>query len=254
MPRREPSASAQIDDPERRPEIIGVVRQLVAELRGRRAGTVDVSPRSRLDRDLGIDSLGRTELILRIERALRVRLPSSAVAEVETIGDLLAAIENLPQRRTSALPAMPAPASLPPVSAPVEALTLTEMLDWHVARHPGRLHVTLLEDESTIVGTMTYAQLAQAARGVAAGLVAREVAPGDRVSLMLPTSLDFFVAFFGVLYAGAIPVPIYPPARPSQLGEHMQRQAGILRNAGAALLLTVPEAIRLGSRREHKKR
>ena len=128
MPRREPSASAQIDDPERRPEIIGVVRQLVAELRGRRAGTVDVSPRSRLDRDLGIDSLGRTELILRIERALRVRLPSSAVAEVETIGDLLAAIENLPQRRTSALPAMPAPASLPPVSAPVEALTLREEL------------------------------------------------------------------------------------------------------------------------------
>ena len=63
---------------------------------------------------------------------------------------------------------------------------------------------------------------------------------------MLPTSLDFFVAFFGILYAGAVPVPIYPPMRLSQLEEHLRRQAGILRNAGARLLVTVPEGARLG--------
>jgi 1-acyl-sn-glycerol-3-phosphate acyltransferase len=230
-----------------RRDAIEVVRGFVREIRGSRARTIDVSLQSRLDRDLGIDSLGRTELILRIERALRIRLPPSAISEVETVGDLLAAIENLPKRQASALLSAPAPASLPPVPAPLEALTLTEVLDWHVARHSDRLHVTLLGDESTILGAMTYAQLAQAARSVAAGLVARDVMPGDRVAMMLPTSLDFFAAFFGILYAGAIPVPIYPPARLSQLEEHMQRQAGILRNAGAALLLTVPEALRLGS-------
>ena len=43
---------------------------------GRRSWTV--SPSSRLERDLGIDSLGRTELILRIERSFRVRLPGAA--------------------------------------------------------------------------------------------------------------------------------------------------------------------------------
>ena len=66
--------------------------------------------------------------------------------------------------------------------------------------------------------------------------------PGDRIALMLPTSRDFFVAFFAILYAGAVPVPIYPPMRLSQLEEHLRRQAGILSNAGARILITVPEA------------
>ena len=64
---------------------------------------------------------------------------------------------------------------------------------------------------------------------------------------MLPTSLDFFVAFFGILYAGAIPVPIYPPMRLSQLEDHLRRQAGILRNAGACMLVTMPEGRRLAA-------
>ena len=59
---------------------------------------------------------------------------------------------------------------------------------------------------------------------------------------MLPTGRDFFVAFFAILYAGAVPVPIYPPMRMSQLEEHLRRQAAILRNAGARILITVPEA------------
>ena len=33
---------------------------------------------------------------------------------------------------------------------------------------------------------------------------------------MLPTGRDYFTSFFGVLAAGAIPVPIYPPVRASQ--------------------------------------
>ena len=38
-----------------------------------------------------------------------------------------------------------------------------------------------------------------------------------------------------------MPVPIYPPARMAQLEEHMRRQIVILRNAGARMLITVPE-------------
>ena len=62
---------------------------------------------------------------------------------------------------------------------------------------------------------------------------------------MLPTSIEFFTTFFGILYAGAIPVPIYPPMRISQLEDHLRRQVGILRNAGASLLVTMPEGGRL---------
>ena len=59
---------------------------------------------------------------------------------------------------------------------------------------------------------------------------------------MLPTSLDFFAAFFGILLAGGVPVPIYPPARRSQLEDHFRRQSRILANALATVLITVPEA------------
>jgi acyl-CoA synthetase (AMP-forming)/AMP-acid ligase II len=66
--------------------------------------------------------------------------------------------------------------------------------------------------------------------------------PGERVAIMLPTSEAFFAVFFGVLYAGGVPTPIYPPARPSQIEEHLKRQAGILRNARAVLLIAAREA------------
>jgi acyl-CoA synthetase (AMP-forming)/AMP-acid ligase II len=105
---------------------------------------------------------------------------------------------------------------------------------------------TVLQDESTVLATMTYGELAQAARAVAAGLIVRDVAPLDRVALMLPTGTEFFAAFLGTLYAGAVPVPIYPPMQLSQLEEYLRRQTKILRNAEAKVLVTVPEALRLG--------
>jgi acyl-CoA synthetase (AMP-forming)/AMP-acid ligase II len=142
------------------------------------------------------------------------------------------------------------PASQPmpsPVGAPDQARTLVEVLDWHVTQHPSRIHLTLLNDDGEVERTLPYAELAAAARRVAAGLIARDIEPGDRIALMLPTGIDFFAGFFGILYVGAVPVPIYPPARLSQIEEHMQRQAGILRNAGARILLTVPQALTVAS-------
>jgi acyl-CoA synthetase (AMP-forming)/AMP-acid ligase II len=107
-------------------------------------------------------------------------------------------------------------------------------LEWHVAQHPDRAHVTVLEDETTVIGSMTYAQLADAARKVAAALIARDVVAGRSNCPDAAHEPRFLRKLLGILYAGAIPVPIYPPARLSQLEEHMYRQAGILRNAGSA--------------------
>ncbi|GEM_PF-2148247 len=58
----------------RQEEPIDLIAQLVHELYPQRARFTGVALPSRIERDLGIDSLGRTELILRIERAFRVRL------------------------------------------------------------------------------------------------------------------------------------------------------------------------------------
>ena len=83
-----------MDMPSRELELIAVVRELVRELSPQRLKRGDVTLSSRLDRDLGIDSLGRTELVLRIERKFRVRLSVNAVAEMDTVADLLKAGEH----------------------------------------------------------------------------------------------------------------------------------------------------------------
>jgi 1-acyl-sn-glycerol-3-phosphate acyltransferase len=226
-------------------DLIAVVAALVRELHPQRARFIEVVPSSRIERDLGIDSLGRTELILRIERAFRVRLPAQTIGQAETVDDLVRALEQAAPAHARAVRGAPPVVVLPTVPAASEAHTLIEVLEWHAVRHPDRLHLTVLQDEATILGTLTYAELAAKARAVAYGLAARNVVAGDRVALMLPTSIDFFVAFFGILYAGAIPVPIYPPMRLSQLEDHLRRQIGILRNAGTCLLITMPEGQRL---------
>lgn len=226
-------------------DVIALVSALVRELHPQRMRFADIRLSSRIERDLGIDSLGRTELILRIERAFRVRLPAQTIGEAETVHDLVRALELAgPELRRAALET-PAGLALPSVSAATEARTLIEVLEWHTARHPDRLHLTVLQDEATTLGSLTYGELAARARAIARGLIARDVAPGDRVALMLPTSIDYFIAFFGILYAGAVPVPIYPPMRLSQIEDHLRRQIGILRNAGACLLITMPEGLRL---------
>src|SRR5581483_11679894 len=77
---------------------------------------------------------------------------------------------------------------------------------------------------------------------VAGALQHAGVRPGATVALLLPTAVEYLSALFGVLLVGAIAVPIYPPTRPSQIEEHVHRHAGVLANAAASALLTVPEA------------
>jgi acyl carrier protein len=237
-----------MDMPSRELELVAVVRELVRELAPQRLKRGDVTLSSRLDRDLGIDSLGRTELVLRIERKFHVRLAVDAVAEMDTVADLLKAVEQAAPSdlKTSGVELSTfVPEAAPLIGQPDDAKTLTEMLDWHVANNPDHIHVTVLQDENTVLGTMSYRDLQTAARAVAQGLISRDIVPGDRIAMMLPTSTDFFASFFGILYAGAVPVPIYPPARMAQLEEHMRRQIVILNNAGAKMLITVPEGRKL---------
>jgi len=75
-------------------ELIAVIQDLVQELHPQRAKSIDVSESSRLERDLGIDSLARTELILRVERTFGVRLAGADASAAETVGDLLRALDQ----------------------------------------------------------------------------------------------------------------------------------------------------------------
>jgi len=220
--------------------LLGLVQEVAHELNPSRTAPVALLD-SRLDRDLGIDSIGRAELVLRIEAAFGVTLAMRTLAEAETPRDLLSAVlsggkaTGIPQYRATR-----APVRLDVITAPANVGTLCAALDWHAANHPDRPHI-ILEETDAEVPPISYRELAERAHRAASGLRELNIAAGDRVAIMLPTSADFFVAFFGALYAGAIPVPIYPPARASQIEEHLRRQAGILGNAEVKVLLTSPD-------------
>ena len=68
------------------------------------------------------------------------------------------------------------------------------------------------------------------------------VAPGQTVAIMLPTSREYLFCFYGTLLAGGIPVPLYPPARLATIEDHMTRHVGVLKSAGASIMVTIPEA------------
>ena len=63
----------------------------------------------------------------------------------------------------------------------------------------------------------SFAELADRAGRMAAGLVQRGIQPGDTVAIVLPTTPDFTDVFFACSFIGAIPVPLYPPVRLGRL-------------------------------------
>ncbi len=221
-------------------QLLEIVRGLVAELKPQ-VHLSGIGLDSVLDRDLGFDSLSRVELMLRVERDFGVRLPEHLLGEAESPRDILRAVQSAP----------PASHALPPVQRqtlvadvkglPVTARTLIQMLEWHVSVHPGRTHVYLYEETEEPV-EISYTALYEGARSIAAGLQERGLTAGRSVAIMLPTGRDYLYSFFGVLLAGGVPVPIYPPVRPSQLEDHLRRHVAILDNACAVMLITVPEA------------
>jgi len=197
-----------------------------------------------LERDFGLDSLARVELAARIERDFGARLPDEAFSEAETPRELLRYLSSAPRAQAGGGAAVAAAAPRPAEAveqAPLTVQTLVEAFDWHVQRHPERVHITLYGEHET-PEDITYRGLADESRAFSAGLAARGIGPGERVALMLPTGREFFVAFYGALRAGAIPVPLYPPARPAQLEQHFKRIAGIVTNCGAVLFVTFEQA------------
>ena len=238
MPNANATSHAVTDDAALR--LLRLIEQLVAESHPQREITVTLD--SSFERDLGLDSLGRVELLLRAERTFGVSLPDQVLNTAETPRDLVRIVLSahgaphaLSDKTVKALAVGGAQ------SVPESALTLPDVLDWHVAQHPAQLQIYLYGDDEQ-EQPISYAELAAGARAVAAGLIERGLEPAGTVAIMLPTGRDYFFSFFGILLAGGVPVPIYPPVRLSQIEDHMRRHVAILANARASFLITVPEA------------
>jgi 1-acyl-sn-glycerol-3-phosphate acyltransferase len=238
----EPNGSTPNHETHTAARLLEYVQDLASELHPQRTPPA-VSLDTSLERELGFDSLGRMELLHRLERAFSVHLPEQLLVSAETPRDLLRAVlRGAPQQSASIHQARVDATALETIAAtPAQASTLVAALTWHLERHAQRPHIHLYgeADETEVI---TYADLYRDSTAVAAGLQERSVHAGEAVAIMLPTSRHFFASFVGILLIGAIPVPIYPPARLSQLEAHVQRQASILDNARCSVLITTPEA------------
>jgi acyl-CoA synthetase (AMP-forming)/AMP-acid ligase II len=77
---------------------------------------------------------------------------------------------------------------------------------------------------------VSYAELAKRVAHFAAALLARGMAPGDRVGILAPNSLLFLEAYFATAHAGMVLVPLNTRA-------HEKGLARVLEHAGARCLL-----------------
>jgi 1-acyl-sn-glycerol-3-phosphate acyltransferase len=226
-------ASPLVSEAAAEQRVLQALRTLLGELGSPRA----VSGGSSLERDLGLGSLERVELLARLEREFDLCFPDRVLGEADTVADLVRAVlrHESPAAEPGAAALGATGSAFTPDPSAVE--NLLEALYLWADAEPERTQVFLRREDGA-EQAISYGELARRAAAVAGDLGRLGVGAGERVALMLPTGEDFFYCFLGVLLAQAVPVPIYPPFRADRMEEYATRQAGILRNAEAVLLIT----------------
>ena len=111
--------------------------------------------------------------------------------------------------------------------------TLIEMLSSRAEAHPDRVVFTYLAGlTGSGVERITYNELDTRARAIASRI--QQLGGNAKPALLIfDCGLDLITSFFGCIYAGAIPVPLYPPFSRKQL----ERLFSIIQNSGATNVL-----------------
>ena len=90
-------------------------------------------------------------------------------------------------------------------------MLIHHFLEHSAARFPDK--VALIHEDVRA----TYGQINSQANQLADWLIAQGVVPGDRVVLILDNGLEYVVAYYGALKAGAVAVPLSNDVKPSGL-------------------------------------
>ena len=115
---------------------------------------------------------------------------------------------------------------------------LVELIQYRAKLQPNDLAFLYLTDGVSSEIRITYSELDKKCQAVAAWLLAHNMT-GKRILLLYPPGLDFIVAFYGCLYAGATAVPVYPPRR----NRSMLRIQTVSDSANASLALTTSDVL-----------
>lgn len=105
-------------------------------------------------------------------------------------------------------------------------MTLVDALRNAAVTAPSQVAFTMVEDSASLA--IDYATLDYRARALAARIQQRASA-GARIAILLEPGAAYVTSVFGILYAGAVPVPLYPPTK-----RNAQRLSSILADAEPA--------------------
>jgi fatty-acyl-CoA synthase len=221
-------------------ELIAITKQLLIESGEKHKREIKLD--SSLQQHLRIDSMTRAELFQRVEAAFSVSLPDRMLAEVETLNDLAVHLYD-------AAPSVKKSAPHPVIITSEERAhvdvshvkTLLDVILLYGENAPNKAHI-YFQNEDGQEEIITYGQLLKYSLRLAQGLRERGLKEGETVAIMQPTNPGFFYTFFGVLLAGGVPVPIYPPFRMHMLEAYAKLEARILNNAEVRVLVTFDKA------------
>ena len=117
--------------------------------------------------------------------------------------------------------------------------TLVSLIDRNVANVGNTVAYRFLDFSRSegAVAEITWAQLDVRMRAIAAR-IQQSVPRGERVAILIPQGLDYVAAFFGILKAGRIAVPLFAPELPG----HAERLDVALTDSMPAVLLTTHSA------------
>ncbi|WP_369133181.1 long-chain fatty acid--CoA ligase [Modestobacter sp. I12A-02662] len=118
--------------------------------------------------------------------------------------------------------------SVPPTATVAIDDALPDMVVRNAAEHPDDVGLRRLVGDQWV--DVTHRQFADEVSGVAKGLIAAGVQPGDRVGLLARTRYEWTVLDFAIWTAGAVVVPIYETSSTDQI-------SWILSDSGARALV-----------------
>lgn len=118
--------------------------------------------------------------------------------------------------------------------------TIVELIQKRAERHPDRPYLYFLEDGDHQSALLSYKDMEDDARRVAAWLYHQGVEKGDRVITILPNSVEFVQIFYGCLFAGVLAVPLSEPGGPHHMQSYLNAFIPTLKVSQPKLLITTP--------------
>ncbi|TQM84492.1 acyl transferase domain-containing protein [Saccharothrix saharensis] len=109
---------------------------------------------------------------------------------------------------------------------------LVDVLRDHAVKRADGVALIVLADGETEHTRLTYAELDARVRELAARMQHTGLT-GERVIIMLPTSVEYVVSVLACLYAGAVPVPLNPPTKST----HRERVDHVVEDCRPALAI-----------------